>query len=182
MGEIRLLIMKKQYLITAISILALIVSLFFDQEILSFFIKFKFGPLTPFLLILNHWITNVILFLIMPTIIFIKKRKKLGFFYLSLIMSYLFVTILKILVARERPDLAFLPEETFSFPSRHAAIAFAVIPFMLKEKGLVFWWIAGILIGLSRLLLGAHYLSDVLGGALIGYYTSYFIFIWYKKH
>ena len=97
-------------------------------------------------------------------------------------MSYLFVTILKILVARERPDLAFLPEETFSFPSRHAAIALAVIPFMLKEKGLVFWWIAGILIGLSRLLLGAHYLSDVLGGALIGYYTSYFIFIWYKKH
>jgi len=173
--------MKKQYIITAVSILVLIVSLFFDKEILSFVVGFKFDFLTPFLLILDHWITSLVLFFIIPTLVLFKKRNKLMFLLLSLAFSYLVATILKILVARQRPDLAFLLENTFSFPSRHTVVAFTVIPFMLKEKGLVFWWIAAVAIGFSRLLLGVHYLSDVIAGALLGYYIGYFAMILYKK-
>ena len=173
--------MKRLHVITIISMLVLIISLFFDQQILNFFVKLKFGPLTPGLLILDHWITNVILFFILPTIVLFKKRKKMLFLWLSLFLSYLIVTGLKLLIARERPDLALLPESSFSFPSRHAAIAFAIMPFMVKETKLFFWWFAVVLIGLSRLLLGVHYLSDVIAGGLIGYYIGYFLLIFYKK-
>ncbi len=57
-----------------------------------------------------------------------------------------------------------------SFPSDHAAaafaIAFAVLVFS-KRAGAVFL-VAAAVVGLSRVALGMHYPSDVLGGALVG--------------
>ena len=173
--------MKKLYFITAISIVILIISFFFDKQILNFIFSLDFGFLKSVLVVLDHWVTNAILFLVLPTIILFRKRNKLMFLWLSLVLSFLVATILKILVARERPDLALIPEDSFSFPSRHAAIAFTILPFMFKETKLWYWWIIVIVIGLSRLISGVHYLSDVIAGALIGYYIGYFLLIFYKK-
>jgi undecaprenyl-diphosphatase len=63
-----------------------------------------------------------------------------------------------------------LPPDQFSFPSGHTITAFAVtLPMMHFYPELT----AGLLfcacsIALSRILLGLHFLSDVLAGALIG--------------
>jgi undecaprenyl-diphosphatase len=61
-----------------------------------------------------------------------------------------------------------------SFPSDHAAaafaIAFAVLAFS-RRGGLVFLALAT-LIGLSRIALGMHYPSDVIAGALIGWVAA----------
>jgi undecaprenyl-diphosphatase len=61
-----------------------------------------------------------------------------------------------------------------SFPSDHAAaafaIAFAVLAFS-RRVGAVFLALAT-LIGLSRIALGMHYPSDVLVGALVGFGTA----------
>ena len=58
-----------------------------------------------------------------------------------------------------------------SFPSDHAAaafaIAFAVLAFS-RRAGIAFLG-AATLIGLSRIALGMHYPSDVLAGALVGF-------------
>ena len=58
-----------------------------------------------------------------------------------------------------------------SFPSDHAAaafaIAFAVLAFS-RRAGIAFL-VGATLIGLSRIALGMHYPSDVLAGALIGF-------------
>jgi undecaprenyl-diphosphatase len=63
------------------------------------------------------------------------------------------------------------PSPDPSFPSDHAAaafaIAFAVLAFS-RRGGLVFL-AAATLIGLSRIALGMHYPSDVVSGALVGW-------------
>lgn len=62
----------------------------------------------------------------------------------------------------------------FSFPSGHAATAFAaatVLTAFNKKRKWLYYFIA-VLISYSRIYLGCHYFFDVLGGALFGYILS----------
>jgi membrane-associated phospholipid phosphatase len=87
----------------------------------------------------------------------------------------------KYFVGRDRPPLpvditAFSP----SFPSGHATAAMAVYGFLayaiardlpvIRERFEIAYWIAVLIgsIGLSRLALGVHYVTDVVGGFLVG--------------
>lgn len=59
---------------------------------------------------------------------------------------------------------------TFSFPSNHAvnsAAAAAFLQVLYPATGWVSWPLVA-LIGLARVYIGAHFLSDVLGGWLLG--------------
>ena len=58
-----------------------------------------------------------------------------------------------------------------SFPSDHAAVAFAIAFGVLafsRRIGILFL-VAATLIGLSRIALGLHYPSDVIAGVLVGW-------------
>jgi undecaprenyl-diphosphatase len=57
-----------------------------------------------------------------------------------------------------------------SFPSDHATVAFAITSLLVfaRDKWLVLSFLFAVLIGASRVFVGTHYLSDVLGGALTG--------------
>jgi undecaprenyl-diphosphatase len=95
---------------------------------------------------------------------------------------------LKRLTGRKRPCqiephcwATLLPPDKFSFPSGHTITAFAVAtPVVLFYPSLA----VGVLfcafsIAASRILLGMHFLSDVLAGAMVGTcvgYASYAIF------
>ena len=96
----------------------------------------------------------------------------------------LFVNLLlKVIVKRERPDISLwlVSENNFSFPSGHSMISFVlygiICYFIYNSKislnnKIVILSLLGllvILIGMSRIYLGVHYFSDVIGGFLWGF-------------
>jgi len=94
----------------------------------------------------------------------------------------LLVTVIKALVARDRPDplLRAITEDGFSFPSGHAAsslvilctIAWLISMTTSNRTIRATAWVAAvplaIVIGLSRIYLGVHYPTDVLAGWVLG--------------
>jgi len=60
--------------------------------------------------------------------------------------------------------------KTFSFPSNHAintATAAAFLQVLYPRSGWISWPLVGF-VGLARVYIGAHYVTDVLGGWMIG--------------
>ena len=119
-------------------------------------------------------IATVMLFLLI-------QNKKIG---LSIISNIVIITILnqllKRILQRPRPTEFRIVEETgYSFPSGHSMISMAFYGYLIYliykyVKNKYVKWISivllGILIcsiGISRIYLGVHYTSDVLGGFLI---------------
>ncbi len=85
---------------------------------------------------------------------------------------------LKYLIARPRPsDLGLIPESEPAFPSGHTSSAFAfattVSHYHKRAAPFLFAW--AILIGFSRVFLGFHYFTDLLGGAAVGIVVSLII-------
>ncbi len=83
-------------------------------------------------------------------------------------------TLLKMLIGRARPDLwpQLVSETSHSFPSNHATASLALVlcfGFILWRTKYR-WWVVGLgtlyvmTIALSRLYLGVHFPTDILGG------------------
>lgn len=125
------------------------------------------------------WIAMGIAFL------FFKKTRPIGFTVLiSLLLDFLIVNVtLKDLVARPRPFVVNEAIETLikqpspyrSFPSGHTAGSFAAMfalyKWVPKKIGIPALCLAA-LVALSRLYVGVHYPTDLLGGFVIGYICS----------
>lgn len=100
----------------------------------------------------------------------------------SLAGTTLGVAILKYMVARDRPpfEVPMSDAPGYSFPSLHAAGALAVYGFLAfmiarlmhpprhRLPSVIALSILIVAIGLSRMYLGVHYPSDVVGGYLVG--------------
>ncbi len=127
-------------------------------------------------------ILNVLLFIF----IIVKKKYKLSIIVLSSISSVIFNNLVKIIVRRERPDyLRMVVEKSYSFPSGHTMISvlffgsiiYLVNKYNLKHKRLITFSLSTfiLLVGISRIYLGVHYLTDVVGGYLLGIVVLFFI-------
>lgn len=98
---------------------------------------------------------------------------------IAFLMSYVLVTALKAGLGLPRPELAAQPPHSAAFPSGHttgATVLFGLIAsFIARERVNNQRWrtylafsIPMLLVGVSRLYLGVHWLSDVVGGLLLG--------------
>src|SRR5256885_11897536 len=101
--------------------------------------------------------------------------------FLAVAVSGILVDLLKVIIGRPRPKLLFsagnyefgwigLSAEHWSFPSGHAATAAALAAALwcLWPQPVLFYVIGAALIAASRVVMGAHYLSDVIMGVFIG--------------
>lgn len=115
-----------------------------------------------------------------------KNQKTWGLIFLMIVLFNL-NPLLKILFALPRPvSLSpYTDLSTHSFPSGHAVNGVVLFYFLPRFAALVFgesetknlksawFFIPGIvLIALSRVVLGAHWLSDVVGGVCVGFVIS----------
>lgn len=128
----------------------------------------------------------------------LRHRLELILFLAVVVGTPIINSILKSIFRRERPTLHRLIEETgFSFPSGHSMAAFALyasIAFLLwrhistrlgRTAVILFCVFMTVMIGVSRIYLGVHYPSDVVGA----YFASAFwfalcvwLFQWYMEH
>ena len=123
----------------------------------------------------------------------LKSNKQRIFLFLDLIGSGLIINITKNIFLRERPIIGQNLLADYSFPSGHTFIAISFYGFLLylvmkdkkvsykklKEGVLLFLIIT---IPLSRLILGVHYLTDVLGGITLGLAYLFFLIIMYESN
>jgi undecaprenyl-diphosphatase len=83
-----------------------------------------------------------------------------------------FNTVVKNLVRRPRPVAKAIDHSptTYSMPSAHTSMAMvgaATMQVMLPDQA-VLWWTVAAALAASRVLLGMHYLADVLAGVALG--------------
>ena len=122
-------------------------------------------------LVFNDKLLLLIMVLLSVFLVWIKELKKAVFIFFSAGLGGFFLSALKYSIQRVRP----LPEihDGFSFPSGHStfvALFFLALLFVINKKEIlkVIATFAIIAIPISRMVLGAHFLSDVIAGLLLG--------------
>lgn len=70
-----------------------------------------------------------------------------------------------------------------SFPSDHTALSFvlATIIFLYSRKLGMAAFVLAALVGISRVIGGVHYPTDILGGAIVGVFTVYLVRFVFRK-
>lgn len=128
--------------------------------------------------------TILIPFVIIGSVYLYFKTKKFSYslvFMSGTLLSYLLNELIKNIIKRERPSIVEQVHAVgYSFPSGHAMIStacYGIFTYFIlktiakkKHKKLIVWLTVMliILIGYSRIALNVHYLTDVIGGYLIG--------------
>ncbi|MGX7080664.1 phosphatidylglycerophosphatase B [Gemella morbillorum] len=134
--------------------------------------------------IFNDKILLLIMVLLSAFLFWIKEVKKAIFIFFSAGFGGLILFIIKYTVQRVRP----LPEvfSGYSFPSGHSTIIvvfFLSLLFIINKKEILSMLatFAIIAVPISRVVLGAHFLSDVIAGLLLGSIVVDFMKVYYKK-
>lgn len=138
---------------------------------------FYISKLTPYLIFLIY-----IVFIIM---MFLKKDVKTINFILVPAYTLVIVTIIRDVINRPRPyqtlhiEPIFTHKNGHSFPSRHTASAFVIASSILYINiyvGIIMFIFAFVM-GLSRIMAGVHYPSDVFFGMILGIIGGIVLFI-----
>lgn len=137
---------------------------------------------TPFTTFLFKIITSLsgvefVCLALVLCLLFIKNKKKRNTVLLIAFLVVLINQIVKIIIARPRPeDIMMITEIGYSFPSAHAMFSFAFYGMFLyyllqskmsKKKKILMGTVLClliILIPITRIYLGVHFASDVIAG------------------
>ena len=157
-----------------------------DQRITNLFVLFRSPNITRVMLYITYlgkWQLVVLGAILLSIILFLTgKRKYLYTLAISVAGGSVLTTVLKNVITRQRPSIAnaVIVENSFSFPSGHT---FVVFSFYLLAA-FILWglirnrtWriilvlsscVLALLIPLSRIYLGVHWTSDIVGTFSLG--------------
>lgn len=152
--------------------------------------------LTPYIIFFTNLGGAMVLVGVSLMIAAIIQNKKISIAIIAnLLLAVILNFISKIIFQRERPSVSnwLVNEMGYSFPSGHSAVSMAFYGFLIylvytKFKNSTYKWliisllaIIILFVGVSRIYLGVHYLSDVLGGFLFSIiYLIIFVYFYNK--
>ena len=144
---------------------------------------------TPIAKFITNFGGAIFIITLMITLFILIKDKKIGLsIFLNLVIATTLNQLLKRILQRPRQTEYRIIEETgYSFPSGHSMVSMAFYGYLIYliykyvENKYIKWTLIVLLsilicsIGISRIYLGVHYTSDVLGGFLasISYLVIY---------
>jgi membrane-associated phospholipid phosphatase len=122
----------------------------------------------------------VVPLLIIAVLCFFRRFTSALYFLIATVASAGLVQLLKNLYVRPRPEDILVVSDVGSFPSGHSANAATmavVLGFIIRR---LWVWVAGIVytvaMVLSRTYLGAHWITDTIGGVVLG--AAIAVIIW----
>jgi undecaprenyl-diphosphatase len=152
-----------------------------DNAVLHFMVRIRNPPITGIALVLNVLGSTLVTFPVrLATSIYLIARRRWWFlatFVIAWVVSEALITVLKVGFDRPRPMGSLVHTSGASFPSGHAvasAVTAMALVFVLVAPGPARrkWELRAIaftlIMGVSRAYLAAHWLSDAVGGVLIG--------------
>jgi membrane-associated phospholipid phosphatase len=147
----------------------------------------------------NSWIPYALTIVVAIIFLIFRKRSEAAGLIMSVLGSAIINSTLKLVISRPRPAVSALVPvyrntATQSFPSGHVTfyvcffgflffVAFALLPrgSMLRRLALALTGVPVLLVGLSRIYLGAHWPSDTLGAYLWSGVWLAFSLVMYRR-
>ncbi|MBP9687820.1 phosphatase PAP2 family protein [Candidatus Woesebacteria bacterium] len=156
----------------------------FDSTIMQFIVGLRSSSMTNIMIVLSIIGSTGIIFgsVVILVFLFLTRHWRESVIYSAIVlMGAALNALLKLIIQRPRPGLSPLVTETdFSFPSGHSmdslifflTIAYFTFHFTRNRRVTAAVSVISIilvfLIGVSRVYLGVHYPSDILGGYIAG--------------
>lgn len=165
-----------------IEIILIVLSLFsflIDNNVAMFINQHRTWLLDKFFEYVINYVSAALILSVIFVYFVIKKRRHIKPYIAAIISSVVLTVAIKAIIDRSRPFLVLMLDRmqgisyefaswNQSFPSWHTVSFFLIIPF-IEKKYKLFYVVVAVIIGISRIYSGVHYLSDVLFGAFLGY-------------